>query len=192
MSKTSSAESIAGSLQQFAKSKELPPVHRWNPDFCGDIDIHIHRDGRWFYMGSEITRPALVRLFSTVLRHDDDGCYYLVTPVEKVRIKVDDAPFVITSMVQRTGDKGVEIVFTTNVGDRVILDTEHPLRVMENAVTGEPSPYIRVRDKLDALLHRNVFYQLIAKGVEQKVGNQVELLISSRGEQYALGRYPDE
>ena len=189
MSDKSSPESFASSLQHLGKQKGLPPVHSWNPPFCGDIDMRIHRDGRWFYNGSEITRQAMVRLFSTVLRRDDDDAYYLVTPVEKVRIQVDDAPFVMISMKTRTGEHGEEYIFTSNMGDEVILDQKHPLRVEEDAATGEPSPYIRVRDRLDGLIHRNVFYQLVDQATEHLAGEQTELIITSQGRSFLLGHY---
>ncbi|OED42996.1 hypothetical protein ACH42_11295 [Endozoicomonas sp. (ex Bugula neritina AB1)] len=192
MSEKTSPESIVGSLQHLPKNKGLPPVHSWNPPFCGDIDMRIHRDGSWYYNGSEITRPAMVRLFSTVLRRDEDNCYYLVTPVEKVRIQVDDAPFVITGMTQRGGSAGNEFVFTTNVGDEVILNQNHPLRVEEDAQTGEPSPYIRVRDRLDGLLHRNVFYQLVDLASEQPSTEKTELVVISQGHSFSLGHYLNE
>lgn len=174
---------LAESLKPIQKQKGLPPVHEWNPDFCGDIDMEIQRDGRWFYMGSPIGRESMVRLFSTILRHDDDGCFYLVTPVEKVRIRVADAPFVVIA-VEKEEDG---LVFTTNVGDKVRLDSDHPLWVKEDDQTGEPSPYIRVRDRLDALIHRNVFYQLVDMAEEKKRDTTLELVIFSSGQEYSIG-----
>lgn len=148
--------------------KGLPPVHLWNPEFCGDIDMHIKRDGSWDYMGSAISRPAMVRLFSTILRHDEDGKYYLVTPVEKVGIRVDDAPF--TAVELRSEGEGREQVlhFRTNVDDSIVMDEAHPLR-LEFATNGEPSPYILVRDRLEALITRSVYYEL-AEMVEERDG----------------------
>nr|WP_281417055.1 DUF1285 domain-containing protein [Kistimonas asteriae] len=121
----------------------------------------IRRDGSWHYMGSPIGRASMVRLFSTIMRHDDDDCYYLVTPVEKVRIQVEDAPFVATAVdAEGTGQNQV-LTFTTNVGDTVRLDSGHPFRVDLDPESAEPSPYILVRDRLEALVHRNIFYQLV-------------------------------
>ncbi|NOZ42964.1 MAG: DUF1285 domain-containing protein [Alphaproteobacteria bacterium] len=156
---------FAVEVQKATGKKGLPPVHLWHPEFCGDIDMAIRRDGHWDYMGSPISRPAMVRLFSTILRHDDDGKYYLVTPVEKVGIRVEDVPFVAVEL--RVEGKGHDQIlhFRTNVDDVVALDSTHPLRV-DFAANGEPSPYILVRDRLDALISRPVYYQL-AEMVEE-------------------------
>lgn len=145
--------------------KGLPPVHLWNPEFCGDIDMHIKRDGSWDYMGSSISRPAMVRLFSTILRHDDDGKYYLVTPVEKVGIRVDDAPFVAVELRVEGEGQAQILHFRTNVDDVLVMDKDHPLR-LEFSSSGEPSPYILVRDRLEALITRSVYYELAEMVVE--------------------------
>ena len=154
-----SADSIAASAQAARKGRGLPPVHLWNPPFCGDLDMRIARDGTWFYLGTPIGRPALVRLFSTILRKDGDS-YFLVTPVEKVGITVDDAPFVAVD-VNRRGD---DLVFETNVGDVVTAGADHPIRVERDAETGEPSPYVLVRANLEALIDRKSFYRLVELG----------------------------
>ena len=154
-----SADSIAASAQAARKGRGLPPVHLWNPPFCGDLDMRIARDGTWFYLGTPIGRPALVRLFSTILRKDGDS-YFLVTPVEKVGITVDDAPFVAVD-VNRCGD---DLVFETNVGDVVTAGADHPIRVERDAETGEPSPYVLVRANLEALIDRKSFYRLVELG----------------------------
>ena len=155
---TPSAESLAASARAVQKCG-LPPVHLWNPPHCGQIDMRIARDGTWFYMGTPIGRPELVRLFSTILRKDDDE-YVLVTPVEKVGITVDDAPFVAVDF-NRKGD-GLE--FETNVGDRMVAGPDHPIRVERDAETGEPSPYVLVRANLEALIARKSFYRLVEIG----------------------------
>lgn len=162
--------------------KGLPPVHMWNPTFCGDIDMHINRDGSWDYMGSVISRPAMVKLFSTILRHDEDGKYYLVTPVEKVGIRVDDAPFVAVELRVEGEGRDQILHFRTNVDDTVVLDGDHPLRI-EFAPNGEPSPYILVRARLEALIGRSVYYQL-ADMVVEKDG---EYGVWSVGTFFALG-----
>lgn len=149
-------ELFALAAEKAAGGKALPPVHLWHPEFCGDIDMHIHRDGSWDYMGTPITRIRMVKLFSTVLRRDADD-YFLVTPVEKVGIRVDDAPFVAVEMEH----DGNNIIFKTNLDDYVTVDADHPIFVTINEKTGEPSPYVRVRDRLDALLSRSVYYQLV-------------------------------
>ncbi|NVJ70448.1 MAG: DUF1285 domain-containing protein [Alphaproteobacteria bacterium] len=165
------------------EGKKHPPVERWNPDFCGDIDMRIASDGTWFYMGTPITRDRMVRLFSTVLRKDEDGKTYLVTPVEKIGITVDDAPFVATQMDHiQDGDKEA-FKFTTNVGDEVIAGPDHPIRVEVNEETGEPRPYVHVRGRLEALIARPVFYDL----VERAALKEGAMIISSLGQEFSLG-----
>ncbi len=153
-----SAESLAESARA-ASTRGLPPVHEWNPPDCGDLDIRIARDGTWFYLGTPIGRPELVRLFSTILRKDGDR-YVLVTPVEKVGITVDDAPFVAVDF-EREGDG---LRFMTNLGDEAVAGPDHPIRVERDPETGEPSPYILIRDRLEALIDRKSFYRLVEIG----------------------------
>ncbi len=140
----------------FAKGRKLPPVDKWNPPYCGPIPMRITRDGTWHYMGTPIGRSAMVRLFSTILRREADGSHVLVTPVERVGIEVEDAPFIAVSVEVKDG----ALTFLTNVGDAVTADADHPIRVVEDAATGEPSPYVRVRGGLEARLARPVFYEL--------------------------------
>ncbi|MEH6664114.1 MAG: DUF1285 domain-containing protein [Brevundimonas sp.] len=132
------------------------PVHLWNPDNCGAMDLVIRADGVWMHEGSPIGRPQLVRLLATVLRKDADG-YYLVTPVEKLKITVEDVPFRAVR-VDRAGD---DLVFTTDMGDQVTAGAEHPLRVETDSETGEPTPYVHVRGDLEARIERPVFYELV-------------------------------
>ncbi|MEJ6478476.1 MAG: hypothetical protein ACI86S_000598 [Paracoccaceae bacterium] len=153
-----SAQSLAASARAAGK-KGLPPVHLWNPPFCGDLDMRIARDGTWFYLGTPIGRPEMVRLFSTILRRDGDD-YFLVTPVEKVGITVDDAPFVAVDF-ERVGEA---LRFETNVGDFVDAGADHPIRVVQDAQTGEPAPYVHVRANLEALIDRKSFYRLVELG----------------------------
>ena len=146
------------------KERGIPPVERWNPDFCGDLDMEIKADGTWFYMGTPIGRKQLVRLFSTVLRKDNDGQTYLVTPVEKVGIRVEDAHFVAVEMeVSGEGDAQV-LTFRTNVGDVVEAGPEHPLRFEVFGENRELKPYLLVRGRLEALVSRAVMYDLVALG----------------------------
>lgn len=156
---TPSAENLASAARK-ASATGLPPVHLWNPEFCGDLDMRIARDGTWFYLGTPIGRPELVRLFSTILRREGDK-YFLVTPVEKVGITVDDAPFVAVDF--EVGGQGTDqvLVFETNVGDKVQASEETPIRVVRNPDTGEPSPYVMVRAGLEALIDRKSFYRLV-------------------------------
>jgi len=153
-----SAESIASSAKAASKGG-LPPVHLWNPPFCGDLDMRIARDGTWFYLGTPIGRPGLVKLFSSILRKDEDS-YFLVTPVEKVGITVDDAPFVAVDFTVQDG----EITFETHVGDTVVASADNPIRVVRDEKTGEPSPYVLVRANLEALIDRKSFYRLVDIG----------------------------
>lgn len=166
--------------------KGLPPVHKWNPPYCGEIDMEIRRNGQWFYLGTPINRPALARLFSTVLRHDDDGFYYLVTPVEKVRIRVEDAPFLaITVDRHEEGDTNY-LRFTTQTGDVVVAGPEHPIRMVYRP-DGEPSPYVHVRDNLEALISRNVYYQLVEWGAQDMEPGI--LSVRSAGAAFEIGRF---
>jgi hypothetical protein len=175
----SGLDAIAQSAQQGqAPGRGLPPVHLWNPAHSGEIDIVIKTDGRWIHEGAPIGREALVRLFSTVLRKDPDG-YWLVTPVEKLRITVEDAPFVAVR-VDRVGDS---LRFETNVGDVVEAGPEHVIRV-ETAADGEPRPYLHVRRGLEALIARPVFYEL----VEMAEDRQGELGVTSKGVWFPIGR----
>lgn len=169
--------------------KSLPPIHKWNPPFCGDIDMEIKRNGQWFYLGTPINRPALARLFSTVLRHDEDGHYYLLTPVEKVRIRVEDAPFLAISVERHQADGVDYLRFTTQTGDVVVAGPDHPIRV-EYRDKGEPSPYVHVRDRLEALISRNVYYQLVEWGITRPGGDGGEVLgVLSAGAFYEIGRF---
>ncbi|WP_104018293.1 DUF1285 domain-containing protein [Roseovarius nitratireducens] len=164
---TPSAESLAASARA-AKSggRDLPPVHEWNPPFCGDLDMRIARDGTWYYQGTPINRHGLVRLFSTILRKDGDK-YFLVTPVEKVGITVDDAPFVAVDFERDGEGERQNLRFETNVGDHVIAGPDHPIRVERDPETGEPSPYVHVRAGLEALIDRKSFYRLVEIGDRQ-------------------------
>ncbi|MCF6316651.1 MAG: DUF1285 domain-containing protein [Marinosulfonomonas sp.] len=157
-----SAESLASAARKASKGG-LPPVHLWNPDFCGDLDMRIARDGTWFYLGTPIGRPELVRLFSTILRRDGDG-YFLVTPVEKVGITVDDAPFVAVDFEAAGSGADQILSFETNVGDTVTAGPDTPIRVTRDPETGEPSPYVLVRADLEALIDRKSFYRLVDIG----------------------------
>jgi hypothetical protein len=152
-------------LGDVVKAKGLPPVELWNPPFCGDIDMRIAADGLWYYMNSPIGRKPLMKLFASILRFDGDGKYYLVTPVEKCGIRVDDAPFVAIRMQVAGKGRDQVISFETNVDDEIVVGSEHPLRVAEEAGTGGLKPYVLVRRNLEALVSRALFYDLAALGV---------------------------
>lgn len=174
-------ESVIAAAKQ-APGRGLPPVHLWNPAHSGVIDIVIRRDGRWFHEGAPIGREALVRLFSTILRKDPDG-FHLVTPVEKMRIEVEDAPFIATR-VDRVGDV---LRFQTNVGDEVDAGPDNPIRV-EIAADGEPRPYVHVRRGLEALIARSVFYELVELAEERETPEGLELGVTSGGAYFPVGR----
>ena len=164
-----------------ASGKGLPPVERWNPPFCGDIDMEIRRDGTWFYMGTPIGRLPLVRLFSSVLRKDDDGRTYLVTPVEKVAIKVEDAAFLAVEMNHRI-ESGIQILtFRTQTGDIVEAGPDNPIRFMTAEGNAGIKPYVLVRGRLEALLARPVMYELVAHGEEKDKDGQRMFGVSSHG-----------
>ncbi|WP_298908223.1 DUF1285 domain-containing protein [uncultured Aliiroseovarius sp.] len=145
--------------------KSLPPVHLWNPDYSGEIDIRITRDGTWFHEGGEIRREGLVRLFSSILKREGDS-YFLVTPVEKWGITVEDAPFVATDMVVTGEGREQRLTFTTHVGDSVTAGPDHPLRL--GCTFETPCPYVEVRAGLEALIDRKTFYRLIDQGVAEE------------------------
>ena len=178
-------------LEEAARKKEaLPPVQQWNPEYTGELDMRIARDGTWYHDGRPIRRLALARLFSTILRREGER-YYLVTPVEKYGIRVDDAPFVATELecVQHEGRQ--QLVFTTSMGDVVAAGPEHPLEV-ETAEDGEPSPYLEVRDGLWALIHRNVFYRLVELAEPVSREGREWLAVQSNGERFLLGPLHEE
>ena len=157
----SSLEQLLASLKASAggRDKGPPPVDKWNPAHCGDIGMEILADGTWKHEGTRITREALVKLFASILRKDEDGLTYLVTPVEKIVVKVEDAPFVAIRADRIGAGDAQTIVFTTNVGDVVQAGAEHPLRV--DMVNGAPRPYVHVRGRLEARVLRAPFYELV-------------------------------
>ncbi|TBV12014.1 DUF1285 domain-containing protein [Stutzerimonas kirkiae] len=179
MGDSGKADTLLGQIPAGAR-KGPAPVHLWNPAFCGDIDMRIARDGTWYYMGTPIGREAMVRLFSSIIRRDGDD-YFLVTPVEKVGIQVDDAPFVAIGLaVSGTGEQQV-LSFVTQVGDQVQAGHEHPLRFDSDPLSGEPSPYVHVRANLEALILRSVFYQLAELAVAHEVDEVPWLGVWSAG-----------
>ena len=156
---------LVEALGTDAKRKGPPPVERWNPDYCGEIDMRIARDGTWFYMGTPINRPALVKLFATVLRKDPER-HVLVTPVERVGIEVEDAPFLAVEMAVEGEGDGRQIAFRTNVDDVVQVGPGHPLRFEQGAGCGV-KPYVRIRGDLWALVTRALAHDLLALGEER-------------------------
>ncbi len=158
---------------------------------CGDFDMRIARDGTWFYQGSPINRKSLVKLFSTVLRRVESGEYWLVTPVERGRIQVDDAPFTAVEVTATGANRDQELTFRTNLDDFVIADCDHPIRVSYHRDKGEPSPYVLVRPGLEALMLRPVFYHLVELGEVRAVDGIEQLGVWSRGQFFVLGQLQD-
>lgn len=144
----------------------LPPVERWHPAYCGEMDLVIKRDGSWWHEGRRITRQRLTRLFSTILRKDDDGVHYLVTPVEKIGIEVEVAPFLAVRVDVSGEGQEQSLIFTNNFGDVSVAGPENPISVGRDPETGDPQPLIRVRAALDALMTRPVYYELAEIAVE--------------------------
>ena len=163
------ADNLAKAVAEATRGARGPaPVHLWNPDYCGDLDIRITRDGTWWYLGTPIGRVELVRLFASVLKFED-GRHYLVTPVEKIGIVVDDAPFVAVDFTTAAPGPDQVLTFETNVGDLTVAGPENPIRVKRDPETGEPSPYVHVRRDLWALIDRKSFYRLVEVGTHEDV-----------------------
>jgi hypothetical protein len=159
---TPTAAGLAASVSA-TKTRGLPPVETWNPPFSGDIDIVIKRDGSWFHEGTPIGRRGMVKLFASILIREDNK-YFLVTPVEKVGIRVEDAPFVAIDFDVQGDGRDQTLVFKTNLDDVATASDDFPIRVVRDTETGEPSPYIRVRRNLEALIDRKSFYRLVDLG----------------------------
>jgi uncharacterized protein len=182
LTQATEARGLEALISRAARAgKGAAPVERWNPDFCGDLDMEIKADGTWFYLGTPIGRMPLVQLFSSVLRKDEDGKTYLVTPVERVGIRVADAPFIAVEMdVSGDGDARI-ITFRTNVGDVVEAGPERPLRFVDEHETGGLKPYVLVRGRLEALVARPVMYELVGYGEEIEIGGKTMFAVRSKG-----------
>jgi len=168
-------------IAKLAEENKLPPVEKWNPTHCGPSDMRIARDGTWFHQGSPIGRPAMVRLFSTILRREPDGSFVLVTPVEKLDIEVEDAPFLAVEMKAEGEGHAARLAFRLNTGDLVTSGAQHPLRFVE----GEdgPRPYLHVRGGLEALVTRSVYYELAERAL---AGDESPVGVWSDGTFFAL------
>ncbi|BBM03383.1 hypothetical protein GL2_34570 [Microbulbifer sp. GL-2] len=167
-----------------------PPVEKWNPDFCGDMDMVIKLDGRWIHEGTEIKRHTLVKLFASILKREGDE-YFLVTPVEKLRIQVEDVPFVATQVARNPNSDFQTLLFTTNVGDVIALDEDCNWCLKEFGSPSQPVPYLEVRGGLQARISRDVYYQLIDWAEDAKGGTSTEgkLFVRSAGKEFLLGSY---
>lgn len=175
-------------LTELGKIKGPAPVHLWNPPYCGEIDIRIARDGTWFHEGSKITRPALVALFASVLRREQDGQYCLVTPAERVGISVEDCPFVAILLDVVKAENGDQVLrFTLNTGETVVADNDHAISVGCTKNGTEPHPVLHVRAGLEALISRNVFYQMVDLAQMSDCETKPVLRVRSAGAQFELG-----
>ena len=173
-----------GGLEALLKAQgtgKLPPVDKWNPPYCGDIGMAIRRDGLWTYQNSPIGRKPLVKLFSSVLRKDADGKHYLVTPVEKVDVSVEDAPFLGVEMEVAGAGEAQELIFRTNVDDIVRCGPDHPLRFEAEPGSGGLKPYLQVRGRLEALVTRAVYYDLVELAVTETIAGRDVLGVWSGG-----------
>jgi len=177
-------DAIAGAAKR-AGEKGLPPVHLWNPPFCGDLDMRIASDGTWFYLKTPIGRPALVKLFASVLKREGDR-YFLVTPVEKCGIVVDDAPFLAVELKVEHGERGQVLSFRTNVEDWVACGPDHALRFEPEAETGGLKPYLHVRRDLWAKVTRALFYDLVELGEERDIDGERMFGVVSAGEFFVM------
>ena len=182
---SSALDELLARLSQAEQGPGGPPLDKWHPPLSGDIDIRIAADGRWYHEGELIVRAPLVKLFSSILRREGDD-YFLVTPVEKWRVRVDDLPFVAHSAARVERDGVDHIIFTTNVGDEVLLDRAHPLEV-ETLEGGEPRPSIHVRANLWARIDRPSFYQLVDWASITPASGQSSVQITSAGMSFTLG-----
>lgn len=172
-------------IAAVGKERKLPPVHLWNPPFCGDLDMRIAADGTWYYLGTPIGRPALVRLFASVLKREGDQ-YFLVTPVEKVGIKVEDAPFHAVEMAIDGDPAKRALTFRTNVDDLVRCNAEHPLRFEPEPDTGGLKPYLHVRRDLWARVTRSLFFDLVEMGETRNLNGEEFFGIESAGEFFPM------
>lgn len=161
------AEGLTSALSALPK-KGPPPVHLWNPPYCGEMDMRVARDGTWFHEGTPIGRAGLVKLFASILKRED-GRFFLVSPVEKVGIQVDDAPFLVVDVESTGSGKDRALTFYTKTEDVVPAGPGHDIRVNCDPATGEPSPYVHVRAGLEALIDRKTFYRLVDLGTEEQV-----------------------
>jgi uncharacterized protein len=177
-------EGIAGEARRAGK-KGLPPVHLWNPPYCGDIDMRIASDGTWFYQKTPIGRAALVKLFASVLKREGDK-YFLVTPVEKCGIAVDDAPFLAVELQVEAAAAGRRLNFRTNVDDWVACRREHALRFEPEPETGGLKPYLHVRRDLWAKVTRALFYDLVELGEEREIAGERMFGVASEGEFFVM------
>ena len=179
--------SLLDDIKNNSFQQDLPPVDEWHPAHCGDSEICIRRDGTWTHKGDPFKREKLVKMFSRIIRLDNDGEYYLVTPVEKMLLAVEDVPFLVVGFESVLSDGVQKIVFETSLGDQVVVDANHPITV--KTLNDEPAPYVVIRKNLKARIARSVFYQLIDVAVPEQHGAENVLYLESCGERFELGRF---
>lgn len=188
----SGLEAVVAEAKLQGKSRGYPPVERWNPPYCGEIGLKIAADGTWFYQGSPIGRKPLVKLFASVLRKDDDGRHYLVTPAEKVGIDVADAPFLAVEMAVEGEGREQVITFRTNVDDIVQAGPEHPIHFRQAAADHGMKPYIHVRGRLEALATRALYYDLVGLAVCEMGDDGERFGLWSGGAFFVMSENADE
>ena len=181
----SELDQLLSEIQQAESNSQAQK--NWQPGNTGAIDIRIAVDGTWYHEDRVFQRASMTRLFASVL-HREDNQYYLLTPVEKLSIRVDDAPFVATMVEQIPDGENNALVFTTNLGERIVADADHPIRVEIDPVSNEPRPYIHVRDGLEALIGRNAFFELVNMASTTELDGNQYLTITSMGTDFILGR----
>ena len=176
------------SLVRHIEQQTAAPVHLWDPPFCGEMDMRIAVDGTWYHQGQPIRRPAMVQLFSSVLKKEK-GRYYLVTPVEKVGIQVEDCPFVARTLEVSGRNDSQQLKFTLNTKEQITAGAEHMITVREDPLSGEPHPLIHVRNGLNALISRNVFYQLVELAEHRERSGVTSTFVRSNKHSFQLGSY---
>lgn len=181
-------DNLVEQVEKTTKNLSRPPLEKWHPELSGDMELHINRDGQWIHKGEPLGREAIVKLFSTILRREEDGQYYLLTPVEKWRIQVEDTPLLAHSLkVEGAGEQQI-IKLTTNVGETLEVGDEHPLEVGSYEDSGQPRPIIRVRHGVDARLTTAAYYDLAEHVVEQTLNGNTALGVFSHGNFYKIGQ----
>lgn len=181
-------ETFAKEVEETVKKPGLPPLDQWHPELSGDMDMVIRRDGQWIFKGEPLGREAIVRLFSTILRREEDGEFYLVTPVEKWRIQVEDTPLLAHSLeVDGTGADQV-LSLTTNVGETLEISDDHPLEVGQYPDSGEPRPVIKVRHGVEARIVTAAFYELADLVVEKEEAGEAVYGVMSNGKFWKVGQ----
>jgi hypothetical protein len=180
-------DNFARHVKETVKDPQHPPLEKWHPELSGDMDLRIVRDGQWLHKGQPLAREAIVRLFSTILRREEDGDYYLVTPVEKWRIQVEDTPLLAHSFTVEGEGQNQVVSVTTNVGEVLNIGEEHPLEVGSYPETGEPRPVVHVRHGIVARLVTAAYYDLAGQVIEQSVNGQPVFGVFSGGNFYKIG-----